>query len=153
MTEYVPGLAGIPATKSAISDIDGAKGILSYRGYSIEDLARNCSFEETTYLLFHGELPNRDELARFDNRNSRRVKYNVREIMKYMPVIGHPMEMLQTAVASLGMFYPESREIVGGDVEDEYYLDQMGLKIVARMRSRWPTTPATDCRRRCLRPT
>ena len=133
MSEYVPGLAGIPATKSAVSNLDGENGILSYRGYRIEDLAENCSFEEATYLLLHGELPTHGELAAFDNRNSRRVKYNVREIMKMMPVTGHPMEMLQTAVASLGMFYPESREIVGGDVMDDYYLDQMALKIVARM--------------------
>ena len=133
MTDYVPGLAGIPATKSAVSNLDGDNGILSYRGYRIEDLAENCSFEETTHLLLHGELPTSVQLDAFDNRNSRRVKYNVREIMKTMPVTGHPMEMLQTAVASLGMFYPESREIVGGDVLDDYYLDQMALKIVARM--------------------
>ncbi len=133
MSEYVPGLAGIPATKSAVSNLDGENGILSYRGYRIEDLAENCSFEETTYLLVHGELPTASELAVFDNHNSRRVKWNVREIMKSMPVTGHPMEMLQTAVASLGMFYPESHEIVGGDIMDENYLDQMALKIIARM--------------------
>lgn len=133
MSEYVPGLAGIPATKSAVSNLDGENGILSYRGYRIEDLADNCSFEETTYLLVHGELPTAAELAAFDNHNSRRVKWNVREIMKSMPVTGHPMEMLQTAVASLGMFYPESHEIVGGDIMDENYLDQMALKIIARM--------------------
>ena len=133
MSEYVPGLAGIPATKSAVSNLDGQNGILSYRGYRIEDLAVICSFEETTYLLVHGELPTASELEAFDNPNSRRVKWNVREIMKSMPVTGHPMEMLQTAVASLGMFYPESHEIVGGDIMDENYLDQMALKIIARM--------------------
>ena len=47
MTEYVPGLAGVPATKSAISSIDGEKGILAYRGYSIQDLVEHSSFEET----------------------------------------------------------------------------------------------------------
>jgi citrate synthase len=133
MHEYVPGLDGVPATKSAISDLDGEQGILSYRGYRIEDLAENCSFEETTYLLMHGQLPTELQLAKFDRRAARRVKYNVREIMKFMPNNGHPMEMLQTSVASLGMFYPESRQYVGGSVEDEDYLDQMALKIIARM--------------------
>ncbi len=155
MQEYVPGLDGIPATNSTISDIDGEQGILSYRGYSIEDLAENCSFEETTYLLMHGELPTAEQLSHFDRRGSRRVKYNAREIMKYMPITGHPMEMLQTSVASLGMFYPESRQYVGGDVEDEEYLDQMALKIIARMgtlvamwesmrKGHYPTEPRED---------
>ena len=57
MKEYVPGLAGVPATKSAISSIDGEKGILAYRGYSIEDLVIHSSFEETALLLMQGELP------------------------------------------------------------------------------------------------
>ena len=56
MTEYIPGLAGVPATKSAISSIDGEKGILAYRGYSIQDLVEHSSFEETALLLMNGEL-------------------------------------------------------------------------------------------------
>jgi len=65
MIEYVPGLAGVPATESSISSIDGENGILAYRGYSIEDLVKNSSFEETSMLLLHGELPNQEELAKF----------------------------------------------------------------------------------------
>ncbi len=57
MVEYVPGLAGVPATESSISSIDGENGILAYRGYSIEDLVKSSSFEETSLLLLHGELP------------------------------------------------------------------------------------------------
>ena len=57
MKEYIPGLAGVPATKSAISSIDGEKGILAYRGYSIDDLVAHSSFEETALLLMQGELP------------------------------------------------------------------------------------------------
>ncbi|MBT6966786.1 MAG: citrate synthase, partial [Candidatus Thioglobus sp.] len=51
MIEYIPGLAGIPATESSISSIDGKNGILAYRGYSIKDLAKNASFEEVAMLL------------------------------------------------------------------------------------------------------
>ena len=55
MTEYIPGLAGVPATKSSISSIDGEKGILAYRGYSIQDLVEHSSFEETALLLMNGD--------------------------------------------------------------------------------------------------
>ena len=67
MKEYIPGLAGVPATKSAISSIDGEKGILAYRGYSIQDLVEHSSFEETALLLMNGELPSPKELSNFKN--------------------------------------------------------------------------------------
>ncbi|MBT4669135.1 MAG: citrate synthase, partial [Candidatus Ruthia sp.] len=65
MIEYIPGLAGVPATESSISSIDGKNGILAYRGYSIEDLVKNASFEEASMLLLHGELPNQQETEEF----------------------------------------------------------------------------------------
>ena len=67
MTDYHPGLDGVIATESSISDIDGKTGILSYRGYSIEELARKSTFEETSYLLLMGELPTKPDLARCTN--------------------------------------------------------------------------------------
>lgn len=132
MADYIPGLDGVPATKSSISYLDGDKGILSYRGYRIEELARKSSFEETAYLLLRGELPSADQLEIFDQelRQTRRVKYNVREIMKFLPVTGHPMEMLQTAVASLGMFYPNNP--LGKETSQDE-LDAITLRIIARM--------------------
>ncbi len=133
MTEYVPGLEGIPATRSAISYLDGSQGILAYRGYRIEELAEHSSFEETAYLLLRGELPSAAQLARFDQelRQTRRVKYNVREIMKYMPITGHPMEMLIASVAMLGMFYPEPHLSAPGD--QSAYVDAMSLRMISRM--------------------
>ena len=65
MTDYHPGLEGVIATKSSISDINGKKGVLSYRGYSIEELAEKSTFEETAFLLLTGELPNPEELSKF----------------------------------------------------------------------------------------
>lgn len=136
MSEYLPGLEGVPATKSNISDIDGEKGILAYRGYAIEELAEHSSFEETTLLLLDGRLPTLQELAIFKQqlRDNHRVKFQIREMMRYMPSSGHPMEMLQSSVASLGMFYPGNECLTGSDLcEDLNYIHNMSVKIVARM--------------------
>ncbi len=136
MSEYLPGLAGVPATKSNISDIDGEKGILAYRGYPIEQLAEHSTFEETTQLLLDGDLPTAEQLAEFDAnlRRNRRVQYHILDLMKTFPATGHPMEMLQTAVASLGMFYPGNDCLTGGDTcADLNYVHNMTVKILARM--------------------
>ncbi len=136
MSEYLPGLAGVSATKSNISDIDGARGLLAYRGYPIEELARHSTFEETTLLLLDGELPRQGELDAFDHelRANRKVKFQIREMMKYLPATGHPMEMLQSAVASLGMFYPGNGRLAGAaGGEDTDYVHNMTVKINARM--------------------
>lgn len=137
MTGYRPGLEGVPATKSAISYLDGKQGILTYRGYRIVDLAEHSSFEETAYLLLDGELPDTAQLREFDTqlREHRPVKYNVRDIMKALPVTGHPMEMLQTAVSSLGMFYPNNVPVQirsPGD-ESDVYVHGQSIRILARM--------------------
>jgi len=135
-SEYLPGLAGVPATKSNISSIDGEKGILAYRGYDIKELAEKSTFEETVLLLLDGELPSQSILDDFDGqlRAERRLKYKIRSIMKNLPSSGHPMEMLQTAVASLGMFYGGeevlSDGISGNDME---YIHSMSVKIISRM--------------------
>ena len=131
MNEYLPGLAGVPATKSNISDIDGEKGILSYRGYPIEQLTANSTFEETTLLLLDGVLPTNGVLSDFEaqSKRNRRVQYHIKDLMKTFPPSGHPMEMLQTAVSSLAMFYPSAMS-VGDDLE---YIHNMSVKIIARM--------------------
>jgi len=136
MSEYLPGLAGVPATKSNISDIDGEKGILAYRGYPIEQLAENSTFEETCMLLLDGRLPTRGQLEDFDQRlrHNRRTQFHIRDLMKTFPNSGHPMEMLQTAVASLGMFYPGNECLTGTDAcGDLNYIHNMTVKIISRM--------------------
>lgn len=136
MSEYLPGLEGVPATKSNISDLDGQTGVLTYRGYPIADLAQHSSFEETSLLLLDGRLPTRQALEQFDQeiRKNRRVKYNIREIMKYLPATGRPMEMLQASIACLSMFYPGDECLTGtGVCEDLNYVHNMSVKILARM--------------------
>lgn len=133
---YVPGLKGVPATESGISYLDGQVGLLTYRGYPIVELARHSAFEETAWVLINGELPQTEQLARFDAdlRANRRVKYNVRDIMKFLPIDGHPMEALQTCVASLGMFYPgQERMTANGISADSEFVEQMIVKILASM--------------------
>jgi len=136
MNQYLPGLEGVPATRSNISCIDGERGVLSYRGYPIEQLAAYSSFEETALLLLDGELPTQESLETFDAqlRRNRRVKFHICEMMKNLPPTGHPMEMLQTAVASLGMFYPGSACLTGSEMcADLDYIHNMTVKIMARM--------------------
>ncbi|MGM0594680.1 MAG: citrate synthase [Pseudomonadota bacterium] len=136
MSDYLPGLEGVPATQSNISFIDGDQGLLAYRGYPIEQLARHSTFEETTMLLLDGRLPTADELAEFDSqlRRNRRVKFHIRELMKNLPASGHPMEMLQTSIASLGMFYPSNACLTGSHLcEDLDYIHRMTVKLLARI--------------------
>ncbi len=107
--DYVPGLAGVPATRSKIGLIDGQAGMLSYRGYPVEQLAEHSSFEETAFLLLKGHLPGQSELDDFvaKLRSHRRLKFRIIELIKTMPEGGHPMDALAATMSAVGMFYPE----------------------------------------------
>jgi citrate synthase len=104
---YRPGLEGVPATQSAICDIDGQQGLLTYRGYPLEQLAAHSTFLETAYLLIWGELPTYFQLQKFKEevQMHRRVSFRIRDMMKCFPADGHPMDALQASAASLGLFY------------------------------------------------
>lgn len=100
---YAKGLEGVVAGESAISLIDGQQGRLYYLGYSIEELARHSSFEETTYLLLYGRLPNRKELEAFSARMraSRELSPEILAMIRGFPRSAHPMELLQSVVSYL----------------------------------------------------
>ena len=104
---FRPGLEGVPATQSAICDIDGLAGKLTYRGYEVGQLAAHSSFLETAYLLIWGNLPTAAELHDFGQevQMHRRVSFRIRDMMKSFPSGGHPMDALQASAASLGLFY------------------------------------------------
>src|ERR1700756_4914713 len=106
------GLENVPVAESAISFIDGKRARLEYRGIAVETLAKESSFEETSWLLLRGELPTQRELATFDHelRHHRRIKYKLIDLIKCLPETGHPMDALQAGVAAMGMFYP-SRDV------------------------------------------
>lgn len=135
MNEYVPGLEGVPATKSNISFIDGEKGILAYRGYPIETLAERSTFEETALLLLDGNLPTRAALKNFDRemRANRRVKFRIRELMRALPPDAHPMDMLQSMANCLGMYYPGAEGPSGEAAADLEYVHDVSVNILARM--------------------
>ena len=127
--ELRPGLDGVPATQSSICDIDGEQGLLTYRGYPMQDLAANSSFLETAFLLIWGELPSREQLINFEQavQMHRRVSFRVRDMMKCFPASGHPMDALQSSAASLGLFY--SRRAI----DDPQYIYDAVVRLIAKI--------------------
>lgn len=101
--EYAKGLEGVIAAESEICQIDGAAGKLYYRGYSIEDLAQQSSFEETTYLLLNEKLPSKTELQDFTERmcQSRDLSPIIQNMIRDFPASGSPMELLQSVISYL----------------------------------------------------
>ncbi len=105
MTEYSPGLEGVVAAQTAISEVDGANGRLIYRGgYLIEDIAPTISFEETSYLLWNGELPNRSQLdaLRQEMAAARKLKDSTRSVITSLDYDTDPMDVLRTAISAQG---------------------------------------------------
>jgi len=127
--DFMPGLAGVPAATSSISDVDGQQGILEYRGIRVEDLCSKSSYLETAYLLLFGRLPTREEFQQWtaDVTHHRRIKFRIVDLLKCMPEQGHPMDALQASVAALGMFYP-GRNVK--DVGNNYW---SAVRLVAKL--------------------
>jgi citrate synthase len=104
------GLEGVIALESELSFIDGDKGKLIYRGYDINDLAENTTYEEVVYLLRHGELPTQNELDNFTAhlRSERALPGPVMDLLRDTPDGAHPMALLRTAVSALGLYDKEA---------------------------------------------
>ncbi len=113
LTGYITldsGYKNTGATKSNITFLDGERGILRYRGYSIEDLAENATFLEVAYLLIYGELPTEEEYSHFENkiRIHTLVNEDMRKIFEGFPVNAHPMGVISSLVSAMSAFYPDS---------------------------------------------
>ncbi len=106
------GLEGIVATTSSICFIDGDAGVLSYRGIDIHELAAKSTFEETTYLLWNGKLPNAEELAAFTKElaDARTLPAEVIDLLKSVPKAATPMEVLRTAVSLLSIYDADEKD-------------------------------------------
>src|SRR3954469_2056495 len=106
------GLEGIVAANSGICWIDGDAGVLAYRGIDIHELAENSTFEETTYLLWNGMLPNQFALREFTAQLAlaRSLDKRIVELMKNFPTSATPMEVLRTAVSALSFYDADEKD-------------------------------------------
>lgn len=127
-----PGFGNTGSCYSAISFVDGEKGVLRYRGYPIEQLAEHSSFVETVMLLVFGELPTREERAAFRDSlgNQALLHEDLMHHFEGFPPNGHPMAILSTVINSLGTYHPDLLSI---DNEEEFR--QAVGKLVSKVRT------------------
>ena len=131
-----PGYKNTGSTSSAITFLDGEKGILRYRGYDIMELAEKSNFVEVSYLIIFGELPTADQLERFESRIRRHtlVHEDVKAILTGFPSNAHPMGVLSSLISSLTAFYPES-------LDPYRSIEAVNMSII-RMIAKMPTLAA-----------
>ena len=127
---YDPAFKNTASTKSAITYIDGDKGILRYRGYPIEQLAENSTFLEVAYLIIFGELPTQQQLDEwvFDITHHTFLHENVKSMMEAFRYDSHPMGMFISTVAALSTFYPEAH-----NVDDETTRQYQIRRLIAKV--------------------
>jgi len=127
---YDPGFMNTANAKSAITYIDGDEGILRYRGYPIEQLAKNSSFLEVSYLLIYGELPTQAQLTDFDQVTRRHTLLHeeLRDFFGGFPRDAHPMPVLSSAVSALSTYYPDSL-----DPFDKDHVERSTYRMLAKV--------------------
>jgi citrate synthase len=125
------GFKNTGSTKSAITYLDGENGVLRHRGYSIEELAEKASFLEVAFLLIYGELPNKEQLAYFEDSvcHHTLVHENMKRFFQAFPPNAHPMGMLSSMVSSLSTFYPESQNPNRSYVDIERTIHRLIAKL------------------------
>ncbi len=127
---FDPGFMATASCESAITYIDGEKGVLLYRGYPIEQLATKASFLEVAYLLLYGELPRERELVDFEQviTNHTMLNENLKDFLNGFHYDAHPMAILCGVVGSLSAFYHESI-----DVNDPHYREISAHRLIAKV--------------------
>ena len=130
LVTYDVGFANTASCSSAITYIDGDAGILRYRGYPIEELAEHSNFAEVSYLLIHGHLPSRDELAAFTTRLNRHtlLHEDLKRFFDGFPRDAHPMPVLSSAVSALSTFYQDSL-----DPFNDEQVDLSTIRLLAKL--------------------
>jgi len=130
LLSYDPAFMNTASCKSAITFIDGDKGILRYRGYEIEELATKSNFLEVAYLLLNGELPTKDQLDDWVQRITYSTLFheNIKKFIDGFHYDAHPMGMLVSTVAALSTFYPEAKNI--GDAETR---EKQIVRLIAKL--------------------
>jgi citrate synthase len=127
-----PAFMNTASTKSAITFLDGEKGILRYRGYPIEQIAEKSRFVETSHLLIYGELPTREELDRFSTNLTRHslIHEDMKHFFDGFPSTAHPMAVLSSMVCSLSTYYPEEH-----DLDDKEKMDITIARLISKVRT------------------
>jgi citrate synthase len=127
-----PAFVNTAATKSAITYLDGEKGVLRYRGVPIEELAEHSSFVETSWLLVYGRLPTQDELDKFSTLLTRHslIHEDMKHFFEGFPSGAHPMAVLASMVVSLGTFYPDAL-----DVDNRDQVDITIARLISKVRT------------------
>lgn len=117
--EIKKGLVGVIADETKVSEVMPDINSLTYRGYAVQDLAEVCVFEEVAYLLLNAELPNKSQLAKFqeEERNNREISSNLKKIIQSYPKNAHPMDATRTSVSHLGL---EDSETATNTIEANY---------------------------------
>ncbi|HEV3129472.1 MAG TPA: citrate synthase [Solirubrobacteraceae bacterium] len=130
LMSYDPAFMATASCRSAITFIDGDKGILEYRGHPIEQLAERSSYLEVAYLLIHGSLPTQAQLDEWTHEITIHtfVHENVKEFMQGFRYDSHPMGMLEASVGALSTFYPEANAI-----KDEQVRYMQVIRLIAKM--------------------
>ena len=134
LTGYITldiGYKNTGATTSKITFLDGEEGILRHRGYSIEELADECTFLEVSYLLLHGELPTEAQLKDFEAKISEHTLVNegLEAMFKAFPTGSHPMGQLSSMISALSLFYPKSLN----PHRDEDAFNRTVIRLLAKM--------------------
>ncbi|RIK40923.1 MAG: citrate (Si)-synthase, partial [Chloroflexi bacterium] len=142
---YDPGYGNTASCKSAITYIDGDKGILRYRGYPIEQLAEQSTFLEVAYLLIHGELPSKDELERWEHdvMHHTFVHENLARMVEAFRYDAHPMSILISALSIMSSMHTDAK-----DVQNAAARKKQVLRILGKL----PTVAAFAYRHRIGRP-
>ena len=124
------GFVNTAATKSAITYIDGDQGILRYRGYPIEQLAKNSTYLETAWLLIYGELPTADQLAEFDDKIRRHtlLHEDLKRFFSALPSSAHPMSVLSSATAALSTYYEHE-----SDPNNPEHVEMTTIRMLAKL--------------------
>ncbi len=127
---FDPGFASTASCESKITYIDGAKGVLMYRGYPVEQLADKSSFVEVCYLLLYGELPSGDQLAEFEHSIIMHTMINetILRLFNGFHYDAHPMAMVAGVVASMSAFYHDTT-----DIQNERHRDIFAHRIIAKL--------------------
>ena len=127
-----PAFMNTASTKSAVTFLDGEKGILRYRGIPIEQVAEKSTFVETAYLLIYGQLPTETELAKFSTLLTRHslIHEDMKHIFDGFPSSAHPMAVLSSMVCSLSTYYPEEH-----DIQDKEKIDITIARLISKVRT------------------